>query len=1067
MAPNDATIDRTILSKVTRALPDQVSSQHRLFLYVDAGILLGGSTSLKDVENNPIFEQVSKYELSPVPMLRLIKTIHEIANDIKLGFGQTEEGNKRVKLFRGRKDDDGGGAEEEKVTENAKAPCHVDTTQKIGNDLHLTVKCYVAPFVRNSRCLGYILCYTALDVHYSFDLAINTYLEAEDYKEKHRKKRASDIVDPLAPFNTKKSWVDSGLNVYLNEGMATDNTARLSAMTGLTSWTKEVFNMENVIWWIQRLHGVTIPSMLRGAGSENLREEDLSMEDSHVPETTVTPDGPCSIEFPNEAYEVPSQYMPTDLFLNIPLHYFTRKTLPKFANPKDKTRYLRDERNRINNSSDALSPDASLRAHVKEMKASMSREDFWNYLHGEDFDRFLRSALAGDAECGANSHVYEYMKKMEAETEGVFSLIDPITTFVDDRFSFLGNCIARDYQICEGALGILHLHQEFCMISKTFLSSYDMSNKYKMRVHPIISGTKGSGKSTIMGLMKEMCIPGKMRSISHFTAHALTTDINYSGCIIAFDELPAVFSDKEGADQQQRLKEALSDGIIRTEACVPNQDTKKRDLIITITKIRCNFYANTNDGFADFDDAMGSRFGKINSHDRGEREGRQGVTEDIHKGQDKRIQGLKKRFIQEYRTRDIFSACLFLMMRVEAIPEIDARIPAGLIAPVVTILREAGYRPEQRDFSRLLSHTEAVCVYEGTSRVALSDEIYKKGDPFSIGQVVECARFMQCTREHFWTALGETFSMLVNPDIECVLSALVELVVTCPEGPLYSRITARNNETDQNYYLLDVSTMPSQSKNPTVITRDLICGVLGRKGDIMSEKNVMDVLIFLASRWFTCKKDYNAPDGKRKSDTSMKILRNKSGSGWGIEILREFLDSKFLQPSWTLDPEQTSKGMLKKCIQATRGDKQGFVVFGTSRRDEGKPHELDILYLDGKGDTKKELRDLKKNNNSDVFFYFGEEVDVPEKEEVLDKGLDQYFKDDYAANLGAPPLKPKPKDECIPLVYKHVHKKVEGAETTTRAGPKVTEIREEPQEEVIETFKSKKKKTVKYSQSSG
>lgn len=568
---------------------------------------------------------------------------------------------------------------------------------------------------------------------------------------------------------------------------------------------------------------------------------------------------------------------------------------------------------------------------------------YWQELHQPDSMEMLQSILTSDVGCQGTAIAYKFIQNVvDNTTHG--SLIRPSMFSVDPELTTFGNFIATDLIMINNLFAIWHLHNELLLMQISGLSEFDLQSE--TRTHWLMSGSPASGKSLILEIIRDtLTIEGLAIPVSVQTNRSMTGNEKVNGHRMIIDELNDLFTnvgqDKTGSSI---IKEMLTRGIINTECMyVEDGDRVNRK---TISERLSQHLAGTNSPFHMIAEPTRTRFGKLTVAYREVDEMNNQSTFKLDRMNE--AQTSIRMYREKWFTRQSVSAVIYAMNRAHMIPPIDGTIAEKLMDPACKYLKEHGISVHIRDLDRILQHCKTVCLYDSINQVFFTENHFKRGEKFSLSQVLACIPMLSCTREHFWFGFSQMFQTIVNPFMDLIIDAIYSMICDNGGDDKYSvTVTSgkQNKTPDYNYYLLNVINHMTGGDSVMDTTCRMISQRMCSNKDIkLDVGNIKDFLLWLQSlhidsRHYTEGVDLIAPGNAeeeepnhpKEGETKIKVMYElKNGTRQGFVFSREFIDRR--RKCRYMD-------ILEGCIRRTmdpvpEGQKPRKIVLGESLRSD-------------------------------------------------------------------------------------------------------------------------------------
>lgn len=921
-------------------------------LFIDSRCVQDGGHTFTDYQKNTQFTDAIGMPYNPLTIARILHTFQAITSNAYLGYFID---TKRKKILAGC---GGGPASKKKGEEEEDEGDAAETTKGRNFVYHKgeqipTVMQYVEPLFNEAtkERLGWFIYYISYDFEFSFDLALINYCDIEQLKQQKsaaRYQKAMAEEGEVRPFDSVHKWVETAVNDYTG-GKFWDNKDTIKAMQRLTNASNpaqfhKVFSLERAIFWLafQRLEKRYVNEYQSTLCAPADPDADLFADEAEEESSNEgeEPKGPSvTIRFPyRKAYELHASKK-SKKFFSVPFDEFERDTEKIFDNEAQRMLYSKREREGLDQPSKALTAFQSMKETITKLRLGYEKEELEKGKEGYEFraqarlmawaeqrstDLLIQAVLSSYEDCPATVKCYEYYtEKQRIEGTPNPVIVTPIR-LVHESLTFLGNVMAHDALKAEYAVGVLHLHQELAMLLMISLMAFNICSTLGVVFHAFFSGPASSGKSQLLKWIGQALIKGTTENLSYQTKLAMTSDANTNGIILLADEAGSSFAPGKDQEKEDLMKEILTRGKVNIDQIFIDKDTGRRRQIKTEANKMVMVFGAMNPAFTSiFKAPMLSRICQGYVPIR-ERPDRQAFAETFARQDDPRMARIASDYMDQHRKRQMISSNLFTWMDLGLLPPINTAVPQALIPLAMNVLREAGYRCDDRVMFRLMIATQAACLSESNSRVFFTEDYFPKGTPFHFSHVLKVAPLLWCTREQFWYALGTTFFSIVNPFIDCVLETIWELIGE-QSTKFPSDRTCGVDTYDYNYYLLDIS------RGHTLNKSEYICPSVAemimrrmRKSDreLLSVENIMDVLRWLEGRGaMDGYYNYRSADERwrRSRPVPMNILKVKtSGSqGYGMEFCREFMDGMIDPKKGHVRRERSFEGLLDKCLLAT------------------------------------------------------------------------------------------------------------------------------------------------------
>jgi hypothetical protein len=494
--------------------------------------------------------------------------------------------------------------------------------------------------------------------------------------------------------------------------------------------------------------------------------------------------------------------------------------------------------------------------------------------------------------------LHDQMNDSIIRDEKKFSIMTVFPEKSDPAMSPLANMMAQEALWADTVHGIMTLHREFIILDISRLTWYD-SRKNPLFPHMALDGAAGIGKSELMELTRDKCIPGSYRMVGHDSAKAYANGKTYDHQAFFYDETPLNFSNHgDNGTGDPILKSMLSrNEVITTTTSFDANGKRFTEEIYTSMKI--TIIMNSND-YSIMPDTMKSRLNPVF------------ISKYLNMGADMSVKNAQV-------DPDVLEGVKFIKMKEQALVcMVETAIEAGFLPQVnmdSVILQwsrmkrffasNASIYLDNRRDKFVISYVRGLCLKEAVHRVFCTEEVFSYAKPFEYTDLLSIAPYLTATEEQLVFIVTLLEDSLTDSLMGEVLDAMWNRCHSEVNGVMRPTFSVDAGATCYQTLFLKVSgTQPTDekviSKAAAMLTKD-IQSVKERE---LYKRSVQTILIWMTGQMVRAESytgETEEVDETKMTSLPMVTVRSLNSVDSGLEINRALLARYKARSAGTMD----------------------------------------------------------------------------------------------------------------------------------------------------------------------
>lgn len=428
------------------------------------------------------------------------------------------------------------------------------------------------------------------------------------------------------------------------------------------------------------------------------------------------------------------------------------------------------------------------------------------------------------------------------------SFVPTKTAVVDPTLTSFGNAVCWEMLVFEQLFEASYLHTELLFDYINSVGAFRA--KRTLRLHTLSLGPPASGKSWKQEMLMKMCATNTWKMVGHQTKRSDTTNTNRDCTLRIMDEANEAMSDKSGdGSGRAELKQILTSGVTYTEQCVVDNELKTRETMEVKSHLLVLLNANSNAEITAFPESMISRLmvryiperrraGMIDPALRDTVVGRNKVAEDE---------------VERHQLRHAMCGLVSHAIDVGWLPEVEMDYAIMLLDDMLERLKKNGVNPDSRSKQRLPLYMRALTIWYAVYMVFQTNTHFEPGTAFKPEHLLECARYLRCSREIVYFAVTHMYDTLINVNAPVVCKAIKVLVEMQEEDkgmhPKRAKTDKRPGADDKDWYILHLPMMGLKDDELISAGVRLITEAIERDDSVVySQAMVMDTIRWMKSQ---------------------------------------------------------------------------------------------------------------------------------------------------------------------------------------------------------------------------
>jgi hypothetical protein len=374
------------------------------------------------------------------------------------------------------------------------------------------------------------------------------------------------------------------------------------------------------------------------------------------------------------------------------------------------------------------------------------------------------------------------------------------TVILDPSLSHFGNAVTWELMVFEQLFETAYLHTELLFDYINSVGAFRA--KRTLRLHTLCLGPPASGKSWKQEMLIMMCCPETTKNVGHQTKRADTTNTNRDCTLRIMDEANEAMSDKSGdGSGRAELKQILTSGVTYTEQCVVDNELHTRETMETKSHLLVLLNANSNAAISAFPDSIVSRFMVRYIPERR----RAGVIDPALRDTIITLSPEAKREVDRHQMRHAMAGLISHAIDVGWLPPVDMEYAIMMLDDILHRLREKGINPDSRSKQRFALYMRALTIWYAAYMVFQTNLHFEPGTPFKIEHILECSRYLRCSRELVYFAVTHMYDTLINvnaPVVCLAIKKLLDMQTDKGKHPKRAKSDSRPGEFDTDWYIL-------------------------------------------------------------------------------------------------------------------------------------------------------------------------------------------------------------------------------------------------------------------------
>ncbi len=422
------------------------------------------------------------------------------------------------------------------------------------------------------------------------------------------------------------------------------------------------------------------------------------------------------------------------------------------------------------------------------------------------------------------------------------------TAVVDPTLSPFGNAVCWELLVFENLNDAAYLHTE--LLFDYINSGGAFRCKRTLRLHTLRPGPPASGKSWELEMLVRLCAPNTTKSVGHQTKRADTTSTNRDCTLRIMDEANEVLSDKGGDGAGLAMfKTILTSGVNFTDTCVVDNELKTRETVEVKSHLLVLLIANTNAEISAFPTSMISRLMVRYIPERRRADMIDPALRDSIAG----YSAISEAEIERHQLRHSLVGLVTHAIDVGWFPEVDMDYAVMMLDSVLEDLKKRGVNPDARSKQRLPLYMRALTIWFAVYMVFQTNAHFPPGTPFRPEHLLECVRYLRCTREITYFAITHMYDTLINVNAPVVCKAIKKLVEMQIEEkgmhPKRAKTDKRPGDYDTEWYLLHLPMMGLKDDELLYAGVKLITAAIERDDSVVySGEMVADTLRWMLTQ---------------------------------------------------------------------------------------------------------------------------------------------------------------------------------------------------------------------------